>query len=1010
MNEPKTPNLGLNKIDRSSPSTTYFDLDKYLDQNWEKVDGFAEQLEEKVEESAAQVSGIQERLDTEKRRSVTLEPGLQIINAERASPFKLEGLKGRTLVNLLGRDGGCENTSNWFTTAGIMAELDRSHKTQGSQSIKILLKEGSTGGSLYKQLGQSLSNNKNYLAIADLKRGTASSVSLSLWNGSANVLGTVVTADIFSGAILLIPASGLGTVTNNLQISVVGSELGQFGHVDAVRLYEITGEELTSLSTMSANEITAKYPYVDSIQPVSNPYVIRYGENLLPPFYEWEHTGHTFLETSQNTAIGELVAGSIGTDAYAVTYLSVLANQEYTISNPAESTGKIRVSIYDKYTRLQGMFINPGETKTIRTALTAVRMGMNLSGVTQYTDEFEVSKWTWTVGNRFSFKSPIMTLGKSGILFKPRENVMLALQTDLYADPVNGTNADEVFERDGQYFKLKKWQKVILDGSQVFSYSPTSSGISFKAVYTDGLSNAVGRSGEVIKFDGRLLSKIATLGSADSQNGIVENPGRLFILISSKDSGWGDDYVPTADEIRAYFMGWRMSVLSEPRLTVYNGTGTKVWIRTTRMSDAIVLTGNVDYTTTLPTNFAGTDSLGNGYTPYQLVYQLVRPIIEPIMSEGQLTFNEGENQIEVGSGMVIREKAAPVFTSNEYKSYNINNYNISSKLSNKVKKIIAVYKNNIRDDWEILKFQPESSVYGLELASLPASQYDPSAYYTVTYQMLDLFPLVSISGTVNNSEKSILNKLINDSGYISTRLSAMESKGNENEFQKYTDKYFLRKSSSINENEDLNNFVYEGEFYCQFNTTVETLKNCPVGLAFSLKVSKNGTKNKDIVPGVTQTLVTFLPVGFTTWQRNFYDVWGAWIQVPSREEFESLKSSVSDGKSAIAAAITGKGVTASGSDTFSQMVAKIGQINTGKKFASGSIPALGEGNYRDFQIGFTPNFGIAHADPYNPTDSSFFAYSNVNGGFFRIEPIPGGVRVKPGTNRGSSRGFFYAFE
>ena len=30
MSEPKTPNLGLNKIDRSSPSTTYFDLDKYL--------------------------------------------------------------------------------------------------------------------------------------------------------------------------------------------------------------------------------------------------------------------------------------------------------------------------------------------------------------------------------------------------------------------------------------------------------------------------------------------------------------------------------------------------------------------------------------------------------------------------------------------------------------------------------------------------------------------------------------------------------------------------------------------------------------------------------------------------------------------------------------------------------------------------------------------------------------------------------------------------------------------
>ncbi|WJH30949.1 hypothetical protein N6H13_10410 [Paenibacillus sp. CC-CFT742] len=118
MNEPKTPNLGLNKIDRSSPSKTYFDLDKYLDQNWEKVDGFAEQVEGKAEETAAQVSGIQERLDTEKRRSVTLEPGLQIINAERASPFKLEGLKGRTLVNLLGRAGGANDISLFNMSTG----------------------------------------------------------------------------------------------------------------------------------------------------------------------------------------------------------------------------------------------------------------------------------------------------------------------------------------------------------------------------------------------------------------------------------------------------------------------------------------------------------------------------------------------------------------------------------------------------------------------------------------------------------------------------------------------------------------------------------------------------------------------------------------------------------------------------------------------------------------------------------------------------------------------------
>ena len=44
---------------------------------------------------------------------------------------------------------------------------------------------------------------------------------------------------------------------------------------------------------------------------------------------------------------------------------------------------------------------------------------------------------------------------------------------------------------------------------------------------------------------------------------------------------------------------------------------------------------------------------------------------------------------------------------------------------------------------------------------------------------------------------------------------------------------------------------------------------------------------------------------------------------------ESLKSSVSDGKNQIATAITGRGVPASGSDTFTQLATKISQIPAG---------------------------------------------------------------------------------
>ena len=45
-------------------------------------------------------------------------------------------------------------------------------------------------------------------------------------------------------------------------------------------------------------------------------------------------------------------------------------------------------------------------------------------------------------------------------------------------------------------------------------------------------------------------------------------------------------------------------------------------------------------------------------------------------------------------------------------------------------------------------------------------------------------------------------------------------------------------------------------------------------------------------------------------------------------EYQSLKTSVSDGKSAIASAITGKGGSASGSDTFAQLATAIGNLGT----------------------------------------------------------------------------------
>ncbi|MBE0344231.1 hypothetical protein E4V51_30945, partial [Paenibacillus sp. 28ISP30-2] len=65
------------------------------------------------------------------------------------------------------------------------------------------------------------------------------------------------------------------------------------------------------------------------------------------------------------------------------------------------------------------------------------------------------------------------------------------------------------------------------------------------------------------------------------------------------------------------------------------------------------------YVTSLPTTgiTSMTYTRYGIWMPYQLVYQLAMPTVEPIVSEGQLSFVEGDNQVEVGTGIVVSEQA-----------------------------------------------------------------------------------------------------------------------------------------------------------------------------------------------------------------------------------------------------------------------------------------------------------------------------------------------------------------
>lgn len=81
---------------------------------------------------------------------------------------------------------------------------------------------------------------------------------------------------------------------------------------------------------------------------------------------------------------------------------------------------------------------------------------------------------------------------------------------------------------------------------------------------------------------------------------------------------------------------------------------------------------------------------------------------------------------------------------------------------------------------------------------------------------------------------------------------------------------------------------------------------------------------------------------------EFLDADGQW------DTLQNLKSSVANGKQAIATAISGKGIVASGSDEFAVLANKISQIPVGVKYAYGSVGNMDGNSTRDVDCGFTP--------------------------------------------------------
>lgn len=707
------------------------------------------------------VADLGDRLNTTKTSDITLQPGVQVIQAAKDTRFRLGEIRGKTLVSpspdLLGGKGNFESSApiTPFFNDPLVRRLD-SGGIDNSKCLEIeLTKTSGTGG--IDELIQ-LAKGKYYVAVAMVKNITTDQCAIGI-NG---IQGAFVASKEYAPAFLRFTEAQVTTGSSTRVGLMAQGSPGNTARMDNLRVYEISKADYDSLATMTAEQVAEKYPFgLIGIRGVDGPYAVATSDNLLPPFYEWTVTPGA---TSDDSVIEPYSLRKTVSDAAQPTefVVSVVGGQVLTLSYKSSHPATA-------YINIQWL---TGEREPI--SWTDQNAGEQTVTAPDNAKYARVTATTLAAGT-FTFENPTLIVGSEPKPFKPQRKSMLAFQTELHADPNDGSDPDELYEQNGQYFKLAKWRKLLLDGSLQFNlHIPTTSDANgYKVVYAN--IGTIPSESFLSKFNGLLLSRFDQSGAINEADQFAyDAPGYLFISISNVDSGWGPDYSPTQDEIKAYFMGWTMYDGSaaqtgevnpdNPSNNIYNGIGTKAWARRV---DGISRKW-IDGTFTLPTTQAP------NWTPYQLLYRLAKAIVEPVVSEGCLTLAEGDNMIEVGTGIVLRESAKPTHYSNNG-NYYINNTAVSgSLLKNRVSRILRVYRNDRVDN--SAKIENDVNAYGKQHVRFLPSDFDPTATYSVTYLKLEKSLVAPITGTLASNEKAQISDLTAGVAEALQRVSVVEQK------------------------------------------------------------------------------------------------------------------------------------------------------------------------------------------------------------------------------------------
>lgn len=691
------------------------------------------------------------RMDTEATTAVILSAGQQILNATKNA--RLQGLKvqGRTLIPLLSDGFELDSNSDGVAdgwAAVLYGATPSLVSINGGKAQRITSTAADTGTSRRLERNITVESGKRYVALVDVVTDGTSLAYLAAASGTSTITNasSVTSAATKTHSVKFMPTTS-GTIILRLYNY---NGLGTVGWVqfDSLRVIEVSASDYTSFDSMTSDQIAQRWPFVPpGINGVDGLWVRRYGKNLLPSVPDTLHANAKMNGPYDMTLAG---TSTFSTSRFK---FPVIPGKQYTFK--ADHNGVLEMAEYD--------------ANDIQVGATSQTTSVSITRTIQASTSYVQCRFTNSATGTFNFKDWQLEIGSTVTPFQPREDSLIAFSgVELHANPNDGSEPDILREVNGRYEATKLWREMVLDGSLPWAFQEGWTG--FKRVKLASGVNVLSNtsSSAVTKFNGVPLAQALSDASSYSAADVFRTTTGSIVLtltIASADSGWGDTYTPSTDEIKAYFNGYQMGSVSGATFTTPYISGTKAW--------RFVMGDTSTGTSTLPTD----QNYGYvGWKPYQLLYRLASPITETVQEDGALSLLEGDNFIEVGSGYVSRELTKPVLSAGYYEFNNSNSGLASGKFRYAVSKILSVFEDSkLFFKWTRVAVGAVDTAFG-ERINVSQADYSPGSPYSASYIKLDKSPVPGVTGFYAATEKGQLHDLTDAVTEIGSAVSVLAVK------------------------------------------------------------------------------------------------------------------------------------------------------------------------------------------------------------------------------------------